>query len=241
MILGGAMNKTIYVAFILLAMMLASAAVNGQEPPATPATSAQDTLREEIELLKKQVKALEARLTAEEAKIQTAVVQDSDEQRAAVEKIAEEQAQTAQQVKEINRRVMKTERDTALQRIRFSGDYRFEAHSIRATQPARYDGMKFQNLLVKSMFAMNVLGRPPMSVNEINQTVAGNYGDYQYFTSALTFDQLKTAMGNFPADLSSNCSDFFNLKRSYRNRRRTTVFSLQTESESIWIQRSRMI
>lgn len=171
---------------------------NAPIPAATP--TAQEQLRIEIEKLKEQVKALESRLSKEEAKNDTEV-QTTAKTEEAINAISDNQAKTDEKIKDINRRVLKTERDNALQRIRFSGDYRFEAHSIRATQPARFDGMRLQNLLVKSMFSMNVLGRPPMSVDEINQTIAGNYSDYQYFTSNLTFDQLRTAMGNFPPEL----------------------------------------
>lgn len=164
------------------------------EPTPTPpvADSAkEDDVRKELDQLKQMVKVLEDRLAAQEARqnqkpeTQTAEVKD----------------ETAAQLKDLDRRVMKTERDTQLQRIRFGGDYRFEAHSIRATIPAHYDGMRLQSLLVRSMFAMNILGRPPMSVNEINNTVAANYGSYQYFTGNLTFSQLKEQMANFPPAL----------------------------------------
>jgi hypothetical protein len=161
-----------------------------QTPQPTPPASrnAEDeAIRNEIEKLKQMVKTLEERLAAQENKKPETTVAASQDQKA-----------TAEKVEELDRRVTKTERDTSLQRVRVSGDYRFEAHTIRATLPARYDGMKLQNLLVKSMFAMGVLGRPPASINEINQTVAGNYSNYQYFTSNLTFDQLKQSMASFP-------------------------------------------
>jgi hypothetical protein len=188
----------------MLALFISATSVWGQAPEPTPPEDPavpvkQDTIRDEIEKLKAQVKALDSRLAAEEQKDkEDATTKTTEEQDATIEQISAKQKQTEDNLKKLNRRVMKTERDTALQRVRFSGDYRFEAHSIKATQPAHFDGMKLQNLLVKSMFAMNVLGRPPMSTNEIQQTVAANYSDYQYFTSNLTFEQLKAAMGNFP-------------------------------------------
>jgi Protein of unknown function (DUF3373) len=58
--------------------------------------------------------------------------------------------------------------------------------------------MQLQNLIVRSMFAMPILGRMPASVNEINQTVANNYANYLQFTNNLTFSQLKAAMNSFP-------------------------------------------
>lgn len=194
--------STILTTALSVSVSLAQAQQPEPEAPVpTPTPSEQELLRKEIERLKEQVNALETRLTAEENKEQKAVELPDQNQAEIIDKLNEDQEKTTQQLREINRRVMKTERDTALQRIRFSGDYRFEAHSIRATQPAHFDGMKLQNLLVKSMFSMNILGRPPMSVDEINQTVAGNYSDYQYFTSNLTFSQLRTAMASFPSDL----------------------------------------
>ena len=56
------------------------------------------------------------------------------------------------------------------------------------------------------MFAMPILGRPPASVAEINNTVASHYSDYQFFTNNLTFDKLKQGMGSFPAPpCNNNC------------------------------------
>src|SRR6266496_3755099 len=144
-----------------------------------------EQLRTEVEQLKKTLTAMEERLAAQEKK-------QSDQA---------EQPDTQAKVKELDQRVTRTERDTALQRVRIGGDYRFEAHSIRGTLPAHFDGMMLQNLVVKSMFTMNAIGRPPASVNEINQTVAAHYGDYQYFTQNLTFDKLKTSMAQFPQQL----------------------------------------
>lgn len=184
------MKRIIY--SIALSLAVGAIAVFGQnpQPSPTPVNLDSDSIRAEIENLKKTVKLLEDRLNAQEKAIPAP---------SPAAQTTAASTQTEEKLKELDRRVMKTERDTAVQRIRFGGDYRFEAHSIRATLPARYDGMKLQNLLVKSMFAMNVLGRPPMSVGEINQTVAANYSNYQNFTSNLTFPQLKQAMASFPA------------------------------------------
>lgn len=157
--------------------------------PAEPARNAKSEtgeLRDQIEALKKTIAALEQRLAAQENKQQS---QSPEQQKANAE------------LKELDKRVTKAERDNALQRVRIGGDYRFQAHSINATVPTHFDGMKLQNLVVKSMFAMNTLGRPPASIDEINQAVAGHFSDYQFFTSNLTFDQLKQAMGTFPPEL----------------------------------------
>ena len=159
------------------------------EDPA-PQASREDAqqMRTEIEQLKKALAALEQRLAAQEqqkpAQPGTAAVPSND---------------LTVTVKDLNTRVMKTERDSALNRLRFTGEYRFEANSIFGNIPGHYDGMELQNLLVKTMFSMNVLGRPPASLNEITNTVATHYGDYQYFANNLSFNQLKQAVGQFPA------------------------------------------
>ncbi len=67
--------------------------------------------------------------------------------------------------------------------------------------PSHYDGMVLQNLLVKTMFSMPLLGHPPSSVAEINQSVAAHAADYQVFANSLTFYKLKQAMGAFPAPM----------------------------------------
>jgi hypothetical protein len=164
------------------------------KPEATAATSADNTdqLRQELDALKKAMAALEARLAATEKQTQASPKPEAAPA-AASELVAN--------VKELDQRVSTAEREQALDRIKFTGDYRFEMHSIRGNVPAHYDGMQFQNLIVKTMFAMPILGRPPASVAEINNTVAGHYADYQYFTNNVTFDKLKQGMAQFPAPL----------------------------------------
>lgn len=154
----------------------------------TPSAENPVQLRQELEALKKALAALEARLAATEVNTQQPAAK-TEAPAAASELVAD--------VKELDQRVSTTEREQSLDRIKFTGDYRFEMHSIRGNVPAHFDGMQLQNLVVKTMFAMPILGRPPASVNEINNTVNGNWAGYQQFTSGLTFDKLKTAMGSF--------------------------------------------
>lgn len=193
------MMRTLQILFLSMAILVIAPQLFSQDtqPTATPAPvdrAKDDELRKELDQLKFMVKTLEERLAAQEAK-QAAPATPAEKP------TAEAQAKTTEQLKELDRRVTKTERDTSLQRIRFSGDYRFEAHSIRATVPAHFDGMRLQSLLVRTMFTIGVLGRPPMSINEINSTVASNYSNYQYFTSNLTFNQLRERMAQFPQPL----------------------------------------
>jgi len=178
------------IAFLSAALMLFQLIAPASEPAAgnpeaAPASTAEnpDQLRQELETLKKAMAALEARLAATEKQVQA-------EAPAAASGLVTD-------VKELDQRLMTTEREQALDRVRFSGDYRFEVHNIRGNVPAHFDGMQLQNLVVKTMFAMPILGRPPASVNEINNAVDTNWSRYQQFLSGLTFDKLKTSMGGF--------------------------------------------
>jgi len=159
--------------------------------PATDSETAR--LRAEVEQLKKTLAAVEQRLSQQEKKTDAAAPAQS------AEPLVAKDLQVS--VKDLEKRVSKNERDTALDRVRFTGDFRFETHSIFGTIPDHYDGMQLQNLLVKTMFSMNILGRPPGSVTEINNTVATHYGDYQYFTNNLTFNQLKQGFGQIPGSM----------------------------------------
>ncbi|MFZ5805483.1 MAG: DUF3373 family protein [Acidobacteriota bacterium] len=106
-----------------------------------------------------------------------------------------------QQLKEIEKRLQKVEKQAAQDRIRFGGDYRFEAHSIAATIPDYYDGMALQAGLVNTMFYYGATGQLPTSPAAVQQFIASHYGDYLYFTNSLTFDQLKSAMASFPPQM----------------------------------------
>jgi len=173
---------------VLLAGVAAWAQSPATETPAnnptatTPAKDDAAAMRQEIEQLKQTLAALETRLEVQE--------KQKPEQVAPTKELEAK-------VDELDTRVSKTEVKSALDRLNFSGDYRFEAHTIFGNVPAHYDGMQLQNLVVKSLFVVPLLGRMPTSVGEINNTVATHYGDYQQFTNNLTFDQLKQAMSSF--------------------------------------------
>jgi uncharacterized protein DUF3373 len=184
------MPKTVFSLLLLVfaLVQLTGPAALAQSAAAPAQAETPDQLRRELEALKKAVTALEERLAAQEKQ------KTSQEQQPSV-------AAVAADVKELDQRVSETERSQALDRLKITGDYRFETHSIASEVPAHYDGMIMQNLLVKTMFSMPVLGRPPASVDEINNTVNGHWADYQQFTSGLSFDKLKQAMGSFPASM----------------------------------------
>src|ERR1035441_7325591 len=161
---------------------------------AAPEAIPSDDLKQELEKLKKAVAALEERLKAQEKQTAAPAPAQALVQPPPVSELVTD-------VKDLDKRVSGTERQQALDRLRFTGDFRFEAHSIAGQVPAHFDGMALQNLLVKSMFAMPILGRPPASVAEINNTVASHYSDYQFFTNNLTFNTLKQGVASIPASM----------------------------------------
>jgi hypothetical protein len=160
---------------------------------AQTSSSSQAAIQQEIEQLKKTIADLEKRLAAQEAAAQPA------KENLAVKTEAPAADEVNARIDDLEKRVAASEVYQAQDRVKFTGDYRFEAHSIWGDVPAHFDGMALQNLVVKTMFAMPILGRPPQSVDEINGTVSSNYANYLQFTNNLTFNQLKQGMASFPA------------------------------------------
>jgi Protein of unknown function (DUF3373) len=150
-------------------------------------------LRQEIDQLKKTVASLEERLTAQDKKEGEAQPADG------AHLLADQSSPSTINVKELDNRMNQVERHSALDRLNWSGDYRFMGYSYTANIPSHFDGMQLQNLLVRTMFfAQTNQGQFPTSVAQINNNVASKYSDYQYFTNNLTFAQLKTAIGQIP-------------------------------------------
>jgi TolA-binding protein len=157
---------------------------------ASPAKEDSAQLRKEIDQLKQSLNLLEQRLETQEKQAKEAQQKQAQAEQAI--------SSSTDKVEELDARVSKAEVKNALDRLNFSGDYRFEAHTIVGHVPSYYNGMTLQNLVVRSMFAMPYLGGMPTSLNQINNTVNAHYGDYLNFTSHVTFPQLKQAMAGFP-------------------------------------------
>ena len=173
-----------------------------------PATDDAAQLRQEIDQLKKTVGTLEQRLEAQEKAKQPASEQTATPKE---EVFAPAEVQTT--VRDLNDRVSVAERRSLRDRLDWGGDYRFEAHTIRGNVPAHYDGMQLQNLTVKTLwmfapqssgglgmqFDPNILGQmtPTQYAAFVGQQVQQNYSQYQFFTSNLTFGQLKQSLGQF--------------------------------------------
>jgi TolA-binding protein len=189
---------------LLLAGVVAWAQSPATETPANnptataPAKDDAAAVRQEIEQLKKTLAELEKRLDSQEKQNQG---QQQAQQQAQPQESSSSSKELEAKVDELDTRVSKAEVKNSLDRLDFSGDYRFEAHTIFASVPSHYDGMALQNLVVRTMFIMPILGRMPTSVAEINNTVAANYANYLQFTNNLTFSQLKQAMAGFPPQM----------------------------------------
>ena len=180
----------IVLAVFLLFGVLASAA---PDPKAS-------SVEQEIEKLKQTIDILEKRL-AEQENASKRTVPVSVDAGAASNEASTEASEIKTRVEDIEKRLDAAEVKQSQDRLRFTGDYRFEAHSIWADIPAHYDGMDLQNLVIKTMFAMPYLEGMPSSIDQINDTVSTHYSDYRQFSDNLTFDQLKQAMGSLPPDM----------------------------------------
>ncbi len=101
------------------------------------------------------------------------------------------------------------EKKAALDRLNLTGEIRIAADTLNGTQAAHFDGMALQKGVVDSMFYMQTNGgafpipanpSDPLAVYRLLQSnVDAHYADYMRFTGGLTFNDLKTAMGSFPA------------------------------------------
>src|SRR5215469_7732824 len=186
---------------------------------ALPATDDAAQLRQEIDQLKKTVNVLEQRLDAQEKAKQDAVANP-----AAPKEEAASLADLQASVRDLNDRVLETERHGLRDRLAWGGDYRFEAHTIRGNVPAHYDGMQLQNLMVKTLwlFAPQSQGGLGMQFNPnmfdqmtpaqyqgfLGQQVQQNYSQYQFFSGNLTFSALKQAVGQFSPQMQQALTQY---------------------------------
>ncbi len=103
-----------------------------------------------------------------------------------------------QEVKDLKKRVSKNEMKTGLDRINFTGDFRFQVNSFDTTLDDHYDGMALQRMLVDTLFFFGATGMPPQSPEDVGNLIRENYGDYLYYlNNVVTFDWLKDVMSQF--------------------------------------------
>ncbi len=121
---------------------------------------------------------------------------------------AEDVAKLQQALKDLEKRVQENEKKNALDRINFSGDFRFEAHSIDAGIPAHFDGMTLQGLMVQTFFYYGGTGQLPASMDDVSQFIAQNFSQYLYFMQNLTYEQLGQAIGMIPPETMGQLYQF---------------------------------
>jgi hypothetical protein len=201
--------------FIVALFLLAGPGLYAQDAGQPAAASNQDTaqLKQEINQMKKTIAAMEQRLQEQEKAAQ-----------AKEQEKKEETADLKTEVADLKERVSETERHGLLDRLAWSGDYRFEANTIRSNIPAHYDGMQLQSLMVKTLwlFAPQSQGGLGMPFNPgmlqqmtpaqfsgfIGQQVQQNYAQYQFFSGKLTFPQLKRSVGQFSPQMQQTLMNY---------------------------------
>jgi len=188
---------------LYLILVLSVATILSLAGFALPSESQDDARDQEIQELKALVRQLADRLEKlESAKAAEAEAAPAAEERVVtVEQAKQEDVdKLKKEQKRNNQRLMKVERETGLDRVRFTGDYRFEAHLIHGTTPAHFDGMKLQSGLVDTLFYYGATGQFPPSLEAVSETIRENYADYLYYTDNLTFEDLKNAAEMFPPE-----------------------------------------
>lgn len=210
-------------------MFLLTAGLWAQASPAPPATDDAAQLRQEIDQLKKTVNALEQRLDAQQKSAQPTAVQSVAPKEEAV---STTDLQTS--VRDLNDRVLETERKSLKDRLEWGGDYRFEAHTIRGNVPAHFDGMQLQNLTVKTLWLFTPTSQgglgmtfdpsmlqqmtPDQFSGFVNQQLQQNYSQYQFYSNNLTFGGLKQAIGQFSPQMQQMLISYLSqVSGVYRN------------------------
>ncbi len=110
-------------------------------------------------------------------------------------------------IKELQKRIQKLEVKSATDRVKFTGEYRFEAHNISSTLPDHYDGMALQNVMVNTMFFHQTTGGLPMNemgeflYGDVQNHIMSNSGDYMAWTQGLSYDGVGGMMGEMLFDM----------------------------------------
>jgi hypothetical protein len=115
--------------------------------------------------------------------------------------LKDDTAYLEEEVEILDDRVMVAEKHAILDKVRMSGEFRFQAHSIQADIPDHFNGTGIQGDLVNTLFYFQANGAPPMDLDQVNGFIQDNYADYLFFTDNLTFEDLKGAVGQIPPEL----------------------------------------
>ncbi len=106
-------------------------------------------------------------------------------------------------------RIDALEKKASLDRLNITGEIRVASDMLNGTQAAHYNGLMLQKGIVDSMFYLQTNGGAfPIPANPSDPTaiyrkladnVNAHYADYLRFTSGISFNSLKAALGSFPA------------------------------------------
>lgn len=106
---------------------------------------------------------------------------------ALVANVAHAEKTVEERLKELEKKVQQAERDQATDRVKFTGDLRFEAHSIDADMPDHIDGMGMQADMVPAIWMAMHPG-----ADFADPTTRLDYLDY---VGHLTYEQFQQDMG----------------------------------------------
>jgi hypothetical protein len=174
------LRKSILGAVTALAMVLCV-------PP--PAAYAQGD-RASVEALTRQVEQMQQQMAALMEQLE-ALKADNEEQQEEVTVLTED-------MEDMDDRMMVAEKHAVLDRIRLSGDFRTQVHSIDGDIADRINGINVQRDLVNTLFFFGATGQPPQTpdLSDVDQFIQDNYDDYLYYLdNVVSFDFVKQQVG----------------------------------------------
>jgi hypothetical protein len=172
--------KSIFTAAAALAVILAAA------PPAAWADTEELTMEE----LTQQVEAMQAQMAVLMQRLEAMQKEGED--------IREETTVLTEDMEDMDDRMMVAERHAVLDKVRLSGDFRTQVHSIQGTMIDRIDGINVQKDLVNTLFYFGETGSPPMTsdLSDVDAYIRDNYDDYLYYLdNVVSFDFIQEQVG----------------------------------------------
>ena len=152
-----------------------------------------DEMMQQVEWLQVQMTSLLQQIEGLKQESSDAATK-ADEAAGKAEDLEERTAYLEDDVEDLDDRLMVPERHAALDRVKFTGDFRVQAHSIDAEFDDWVDGLGVQGDIVNTLFYFGGTGSLPQDFDQVDEFIRENYSDYLYYTDNLTFDDLKQAV-----------------------------------------------
>src|SRR5210317_1273189 len=174
------LRKSIFTAVAALAVIM------GAPPSAAWADSEQLSVEE----LTQQVEAMQAQMAVLMQRLE-AMQQEGEDLR-------EETTVLTEDMEDMDDRMMVAERHAVLDKVRFSGDFRTQVHSIQGSMIDRIDGINVQKDLVNTLFFFGATGAPPQTpdLSDVDSFIQANYDDYLYYLdNVVSFDFIQQQVG----------------------------------------------